>query len=183
MSAFRDIRKATAPVPTSVVVLQPGHFADTWPQKPVEPVPVGLRLVSERDLQVARSEAAKRAWADFPEPDQDEDDRTDAFNDALAAWVVACGTTQPDDATKPWLDMAHDNVQAALTSGGIHFLFDQLVALYTERSPLSPEATDGELVRLCDALHTGAAWSAANGNQVRHARRLLRRVMDLLSIG
>lgn len=183
MSAFRELKKATAPAPASVVVLLPGHYADTWPSKPAEPTPVGLRLVSEKDLQTARQQAAKGAWDQFPDPDQDDDDRLAAYNDTLAAWVVACGTTQPNDATKPWLPMAQDNVQCALTSGGVHFLFDQIVALYTERSPLSPEVTDGDIVRLCDALHSGEAWSTANVAQVRHARRLLRRAMDLLAIG
>lgn len=170
-------------MPVSVVVLIPGHYADTWRDKPTGPVQVGLRLVSEADFQVARAEAAKTAWEQFPEGDQDHDERTDAFNDALAAWIVARATTQPDDASKPWMEMAHDNVQLALTTGGLHFLFDQVVALYIERSPLSPEATDGELVRLCDALTSGAAWSAADVNTIRRARRLLRRAMDLLVIG
>ena len=183
MSTFRAVKKAAAPLPASVVALLPGHFADTWPKKPAEPTPVGLRLVSEADFQTARAEAAKKAWDYFPDPDLDDDERADAYNDALAAWIVARGTTQANDATKPWLEMAHDNVQVALTSGGVHFLFDQLVALYTERSPLSPEASDGDIVRLCDALHSGAAWSTSDGTRVRHARRLLRRVMDLLAIG
>ncbi len=182
MSAFRDVKKA-ARAPASVVVLQPGHYADTWPQKPTTPTPVGLRLVSEADFQTARAEAAKRAWEQFPDADIDHDDRVDAFNDALAAWIVARATTQPDDASKPWLEMAADNVQVALTTGGVHYLFDQITALYTERSPLSPEATDGECLRLCDALTTGAAWSSADGVTVRRARRLLRRAMDILAIG
>jgi hypothetical protein len=183
MTTFRAIKKETAPVPASVVVLVPGHYADTWPHKPAEPTPVGLRLVSEGDFQTARAEAAKKAWDQFPDADLDSDERVDAFNDALAAWIVARGTTQHDDATKPWLEMAHDNVQIALTTGGLHFLFDQLVALYTERSPLSPEATDPELIRLCDALTNGTAWATADGSTVRRARRLLRRAMDLLAIG
>lgn len=174
--------RAAKPEPAIVVAVEPGHFADTWPDKPAAPALVGLRLVSEADLQTARAEAAKRAWAHFPDEDLDEDERVDCFNDALAAWVIARAATQPDDATKPWLDMAHDNVQLALTSGGIAFLFDQIMALHTERSPLSPEASDADLVRLTAALTSGEAWAGATGQTARHARRLMRRAMDLLGV-
>lgn len=175
--------RAAKPEPAIVIAIEPGHFADTWPDKPSAPVMVGLRLVSEADYQTARAEAAKRAWAHFPDEDLDEDERVDCFNDALAAWVIARATTRPDDATKSWLDMAHDNVQLALTTGGIRYVFDQITALLVERSPLSPEATDAEIGRLTEALTSGAAWSSAGGTTARHARRLLRRAMDLLSIG
>lgn len=182
MTTFRERAVVAKPEPASVIALEPGHFADTWPDKPREAVPVGLRLVSEADYQTARAEAAKRAWEHFPDEDLDEDERVDCFNDALAAWIVARGTTRPDDATKPWLDMAHDNVQLALTTGGLRFLFDQITTLMLERSPLSPEATDKDLARLVEALRTGEAWAAASEGPARHARRLLRRVMDLLAI-
>lgn len=182
MTTFRERSAATKPEPATVVAVEPGHFADTWPEKPSGAVLVGLRLVSEADYQTARAEAAKRAWDHFPDEDLDGDERVDCFNDALAAWIVARGTTQPDNATKPWLDMAHDNVQLALTTGGLRFLFDQITALMIERSPLSPEASDADIARLVDALGSGAAWSSASGVTVRHARRLLRRAMDLLAV-
>lgn len=181
MTAFRALQ-AAASKPAEVVELQPGHFADTWPDKPKGPVSVGLRLVSEADFQTARAEASRRAWQTFPDEDLDVEERVDCFNDNLAAWVVARATTQPDNASAPWMELAHDNLQFALTTGGLRFLFDRVVALTIERSPLSPEITDAEMGRLCGALKSGVLLTGA-GAEVRLARRLLRRVMDHLGIG
>jgi hypothetical protein len=182
MATFRALREAAGPKPAEVVELRPEHFADTWPGKPTEAVRVGLRIVSEANLQTGRAEAARQAWERFPDEELDEEERVDAFNDALMAWVVAKATTQPDNAAVPWLEMAQDNLPIALSSGGLRELWYRVEALTVERSPLSPEATDDDLVKLVEALQSGAAWTSADGPAARRARRLLRRAMHELAL-
>jgi hypothetical protein len=183
MAVFRNPATVAKPLPARVVPLRVDHYADAWPDKPTSDAQVGLRLVSEADYQTARTEAARRAWESFPDEDLDEDERVDCYNDTLAAWIVARGTTQPDDASKPWMQMAHDNMQVALTPQGIHYLFDAIAVLHAERSPLSPEASDDDLVKLCEALQSGVAWSSVDGPNARRVRRLLRHAMDALALG
>lgn len=182
MATFRETPARVRPKPADVVMVLPEHFADAWPSKSAEPVRVGLRLVSEKDLQTARAQASKTAWDHFPDEDLDEDERIDCYNAALMTWVVACATCHPDDASKPWIDMAHDNLQLALTSGGLRSLWERVEALTVECSPLAPEATDDELTALFAAVQSGAAWTSADVPAVRRARRLLKRTMTLLAI-
>lgn len=181
MATFRAMAAAVSK-PAEVVTLSPEHFADTWPQKPAEAVQVGLRLVSEADLQTARAEAARRAWDRFPDEDLDEDERVDAYNAALTTWIVARATCKPDNANQPWIDMAQDNLPLALTTGGLLTLWHRVEGLVAERSPLSPEATEDDLVRLATAIQSGAAWSSADEPTRKRARRLLHRALTLLAI-
>lgn len=183
MSAFSSLIKPRAPQqkrPAPRAVEVPVHaFADDWAGKPTQPMRVGLRLVSERDMQMARSEAAKHAWRLHRE-EHDDENRVDAFNDALVRWVVSCALCKPDDATAPfWDDMQLEVVNGALTSEGVRLLWEEYETLAIDSSPLSRELDDEELPAL--GMLTADVFDALDPEESRRVRRLLAHCLDTLT--
>lgn len=159
-------------------------WASDWAGRPTAPVDIGLRFVSDADIQLARGEAAKFAWAHHP-IGEDIDNRVDCFNDALLRWIVARGTCKPHDSTIPWFLQDVDDATTHLSVGGARFIFDAIEMLRLEMSPLSREATNDELERmptLLLALAAGPPLGAAPMSRARQARRLLARAIELMSI-
>lgn len=173
-SLTRGLQKLGAP---RVVELTPGDFASDWERRPVSPVPVGLRLPSDDDVQAARAQATKRVEAlDCHDPET----ATATWNDALMALAVARCLCDPRDVLgQPLVPIDEDNIGAALTPVAIRRLFDELERLQVEQSPLAPEATDEELHALRDAISTGehVELTGADG---RTFRRFARYCLDLL---
>lgn len=139
--------------PLRVAILPITAWATDYEGRAIQPVEIGLKILSESDIQSARSEAVRAAWNCIPgEPgDTKTEERIEAFNDALIRFAVARGTCKPTDATLPYWDMAEDVVSLALTTDGIKFLWEELQKLKIERSPLSAEIDDDEASSL-------AAW-------------------------
>src|SRR5579859_883072 len=104
--------------PRKVVVVSPDAFADEWARKPTADVAIGLRLLSESDVQAARGEAAQQAvrwFADLEGECIDEDARTDPFNDGLIRHALARACTDPNNQSIAWFgEAAEDTVRVAL---------------------------------------------------------------------
>ena len=170
---------ASAPAripPPLVAVLPPSGFADAWPDKPKEPVPIGIRLVASDDLRFARSEAARIA-CDLHPVDGDENNWRDAFNDTLMQLVVARATCQPHDVTRPFWDVPDENVKLALSSSGLAALWEAWDDLYRSSDALAPQASDDELGRLAELLADGSAWGRLDLAEAERTRRLLRHAL------
>ncbi len=178
-SAFSQLRKATPQKPTPalrVVQLQPSAFASDWPEKPVVAVSVGLRLISDADVETARAEAARRAL-DLHDQDGDEDNQADAFKDALLSWIVARGTCKPSNILLPWF--SHEDVpRDALTPAGKLYLYEALERLTVEESPLSRAATDEEIA----GMPIATTLAAATPGSALRFRRLIAHAIDTLSV-
>ena len=173
----RDERK-----PARVVTLPASCWARTWADRPLDDVPVGLRVPAEAELVQARAEGAQRCWRDHRE-EQDEQGRIERYNSFLMARVVARGTTDAEDATASYFgEYADDKVTEALTPSGIEFLYGEIDRLHIEESPIAPEATHDEVIALAEALRSGAAWKGIDGAVIARARRMLRHVYDLLNL-
>jgi len=145
---FSAVVQEKARKPLRVIDVNASDFADEWPEKPSDKVPVGLRLISESEMLTARAVANKRAT----ETSGTLADQIAAFNDALMAWAVAVGTCQPEDVTAPWMAAAADNIPLALTSRGMRRIYDEIERLHTDASPLHHEASDAELDQLAARL-------------------------------
>ncbi len=156
-----------------VVSVPASMFADTG-DKPAGDEQIGLRRLSEADVQQARAQAAHRALALH----DDHDGQIEAFNDALMAWAVARGTCSPDDVTAPFFEMAEDTVQVRLTSEGIRYLYDEIDRLSIEGSPLQPVATPEQLTELAQWFTTGERWGAVPAAVARRVMRLLAHVHE-----
>ncbi len=182
MSVFSEHAKRSEPrKPPVTILLSPSAFADTWPGKPTSDVAVGLRFISEREIQTARAEAAKYAWQ-MHDIDADEEAREECFNDALMRWAVAYATCDPNDVTKPWLGDAgavEDAIGEALHSSGIRRLWDAYDAMQSERGAVSPEADDDELREIAGYLTAGVVDRMTTA-QGKRARKLLGTCLDTL---
>lgn len=178
MPAFSEIVARQPRKPPRVVELKPNAFADTYEDKPTEPVRIGLRLCAELDGMQARSVAAQTATRNHPELGPADDVWVEAYNQALMHYVVAAGTCHPDNVAEPYWDMAYDVVPRALSELGTIRLFDELELLKVTESPLSPEATNEDLDEIIELLRSGAMWNGQADGDARWLRRVLRRVLE-----
>lgn len=152
MSTFREVREAQSVIPERHVVLKANSFADEWQSKPKEDTALGLRRVSDADIQTARAEAAKFAI----EMHDDEEGRFEAYSDALMRWLIVRGTCDANDLrlNHPLFDGSEENVRTALTKESIRFLWDHVDRFHAETGPLVPEATDEEIILLAAYLRS-----------------------------
>lgn len=160
-------------------MLKPEHFADTWVNKPIDGILIGIRVPSEKDVQGARRHAEKVAREAAVD---DEAERVDIFNDTLMSAAVASAMCDPNDVTSahPVFDMPDDEVPLAFTSRTIKFIFDFTEILHIEQSPVFPEATPEDETKLVDILCRESPYDGVSEIDAMKARRLLRCALDLL---
>jgi len=164
--------------PPKTILLQPGHFADTWPDKPDEAVCVGIRLISQSERTRARILAEKTATDAHPRGGVNA---VDAFNDALMRICIAGAMCDPNDVTRrsDMFQEAEDDVFDALTSRGCTFVYEQVERLEIESSALAHEVSEEELGDLVDAISADALQRLEPGYRAL-CRRLLGYVHDQL---
>lgn len=153
MTTFKKIREAGDRMPERHSLLESNAFADDWRDKPPGgELLLGLRRYSDGDAQTARAEAARFAASMHEEIDREG--QVEAFNDALMRWLVVRGTCDANDITlnAPLFDGSEENVRNALTSKAIRFLWDEIERYHLEVSPVVPEATDEEMLKLGELL-------------------------------
>lgn len=156
--------------PPRTVVIPLSAFVDAWPNKPKSEVAVGLRILSEQDLQTARAMAARYAEDLLMSEDggcTDELSRVEAFNDALMRWAIACAVTDPNNAAVPFFVGGDDVVRVALSSQGVRYLWDHLERVHLELSPVVAEASDEDLERLAGTLHRVGALPKVTQRRLR----------------
>lgn len=158
MSTFSKLERDKSP--PRMVVLQPSAFADDWPLKRGTEVAVGLRFVSQDDLDRGRREAEREAVGFYAEVrgfavPPDKDTAVAVWNDALMMNAIARGTCNPNDVTRPYFEAADDTVRRALTPEGARRLWDELVILHKGSGPSRPVATDDQIVQLAEILTSG----------------------------
>jgi hypothetical protein len=149
------IEKQKKRPPGRTLLLEPGVFADVWPEKPRAAVCVGLRLMSQDDRTKARFDAEKIARDAHP---QGGVNQIDAFNDALMRCCIASGLCDPNDVQQPSALFQHpqDDVFDALTSQGAKTVYQALERYEIESSALAHEPSDEEVDELVDHLISGA---------------------------
>jgi hypothetical protein len=179
---FQRVLKAQAEKqarkPALVVTMPPEAFADTWQDKPIAPVEIGIRILAERDLQQARSNAARSAWAAHPE-DGEAEQRAEAYLDGLMAIAVARAACMPDDVAKPYFGaMAEDTAPLALTSEGVRTLFQAVERVVIGLSPIAPEASDEDIAEL--ARIAPEALAKMSRGRARRIRRLIHHALSEL---
>lgn len=177
MTSFADLRDQVPRPAPRVVELPPEAFADDWDRKPSEAMRVGLRLVSEGDVDRARSMALRKAIEVVPEPG---DDRVDAFNDCLMRNVLARATCMPDDARESFFPLPEADIEMALTEAAVKKLWIELDALKVESSAYLGEADDDQLALLASLLVDAEPWKLLPASKQKRLRRLCLHLLDEL---
>lgn len=157
-----------------VLSLPPSAWADSRSDKPREPVTIGIRLLSEEDVQVARSSAAKIAVELVPVGT--EDDRIAAYNDALMRFAAERGTCSPTDAEMPHFPMGELEIRERMTPEGVRRIWHEIEALHLASNPSLPEIDDEGLAHLFAVIHRDALarMSTADASRVRRLLELCR---------
>lgn len=181
MPAFTAILAAAPRPAPRRVPLPRSAIADTWEgERPDSDFEVGIRTISEDEIERARAEAARRALELHPE-NQDGTEaeilRSAAFRDGLIRNAVARAACDPDDVTRPFHPLPDDWARCALTPPAAQRLWDELERLTIETSPVEPPATDDDCARLAALLATGEAWRGIERGEATRLRRLLRHVL------
>jgi hypothetical protein len=134
-------------------LVPPSAFADTYYDRPTDPICVGLRTIADGDVNAARSQAQK--WADKSHPNATLEDPErfsiwiECYNDALLRWMVARGTCDPNDVTQSpecWNVAPEDQVREALTSDGVLLVYDEWERMRVSVDPTKRDAGDGEIL-------------------------------------
>lgn len=160
-------------------MLPPSSWAADWPEKYEVDLALGLRRVSDADLQTAKAEAVKFAVEMYPAQagaDPFYDVRIEAYNDALMRWMIVRGTSDPQDSRLNAAVFSNDeeNVRLALTKNAIRYAWDEFERFHLANSPIVPEATDEELAALAALLATRPFWERLSGGQKARFRKLAR---------
>lgn len=164
-----------APVPADgVVVLPVSAWASTYGKRPGTDTAVGLRLPTEAELITAHAEATREAGARTGEA------RTFRFQEALVCWTLAASLCDPNDARKPLLERADEEVREAFHDETLRHLWHELERLRVAASPVRAELADEEVPALTHLLDTGALATLPAGAAAR-VRRLLRFCLDELT--
>lgn len=154
MSAFSRVEQtASAQKPAHTCTVPLSAFSDTWKQRPKAPVCAGFRPLSLDDVRSVRAAASEEAFKMHPRP-EDEDNREDAFKDAIMRLCVARSVCDPNDVHKPWSPLgaaADDNVAVCLSVVGAQFLYRQIDFAAVLASPYDG-ASDEDLLELFDLL-------------------------------
>lgn len=152
MSTFEKVLQKRSYIPEGHVTLPLSSFATDYPSRPQAEIALGLRLVSDADIQTMRAEAAKFAI----DMHDDHEGRVESFNDAIMRWMIVRGTCDPNDTrlNASLFEGSEENVRNALTSNAIRYLWDNIERFHLEKSPLVLEATDTDILGLVEYLKT-----------------------------
>lgn len=174
---------ASAPkAPTRTIRIPPSGFAASYAERPSEPLPVGLCLVSEQVVSRAQAVALREAWAECPEPSE-ELLRADVYATSIMVGILCRAVTLAHDCTRLFFaEMPEVQLRAAFTVETIRRLWEAYGRMASEESPLSREADDAALGRLGEALAAGVVGKLHEAHQ-RRVRRLLGELSDEMGIG
>lgn len=179
MGAFSNYQAQKASKPATVVLLKPENFCSTWPEAPRSDVAVGVRLLSELEVQQVKAEAAKQARAYYPDVEYDDELMDKAFQDELMKLAVARATTSPNDAALPYFPAPDDMIGEAWLPSTIRRLWDELERCTIERSPIARPAGDEDLKKLALLIEKGHVTKLADAQQLR-LRKLMRFALEEL---
>ena len=165
--------------PLRTIRIPPSGFAATYAHRPTEPAPIGLVLVAEETMARAQAMALQEAWETHPQREEQEL-RVDAFNAALMSNLLCRACVSPHDATKLYFpDAPEIQFRSALTVESVRRLWEAYGRMATEESPLSREASNDDVMKLCAAFGAGLL-ERLDPATARRVRRLLGELHDEL---
>ena len=106
----------------------------------------------------------------------------EAFNEALMQWVIARAACRPDDVNVPYWACAEDVVPVALSTAGMLRLWEEHEMLSIGAGVLSPELDLDQCAAFAEKLGSMELFDGMKAPQVRYAKRLLARVLELAGL-
>lgn len=159
MPAFSKIEaSAQVAAPGDVVPIPPSAFRPTWKERPKGDSQIGLRLVSDGDIELGRARAGRRAFELHPKARSDSADLTvwwEAHNDELMRWIIARGTCDPKNVAKAWSGWAaapEMMVRDVLTPDGVKLIFDAWERMRIASDPSIRPVLDAEMPDMAEAI-------------------------------
>lgn len=172
-SAFAKKLAESPPKPTSIIVLKPEHFASDYAEAPKSDIAVGVRTLSEKEMQQVAGEAAKEARLYHPDASTiDDGPFTLAYEDAIIKLAVGRCLTNPNDSRDPYFAAADEMVGMAFTAPTIRRVWDELEKTTLANSPIIEAATDDEIADMIELLQAGLVEKLMPAPQLR-LRKLL----------
>jgi hypothetical protein len=167
--------------PIAVEDVPPSVWAQTWAERPLEVVRVGLRSLGEVVLSEITGAAQTIAGRVVPGGDERSQIWADEYCAAVRYTSIARALCQPDCADVPWWDYPDMMAPLAFSQEGSVWLYSRLETAIVRASPLASEEDPAELAGLVMGLVGGAGrLSPAKRSQVA---RLLRASLDVLRSG
>lgn len=179
MAAFSQIAATRSRKPAAIVVLGPKHFSPAWQDLPEADVAVGIRLLSEDDVQQVKAAAAKNARAYYPEVEDDDELLNDCFKDELIKLCVARAACNANDAADPYFVAPDEMVGEAFLPSTIRRLWDELERCTIATSPVLPPADADAVEALRRLLKANVQDKLTDAARLR-ALKLVRFLADEL---
>jgi hypothetical protein len=148
-SAAQETKK-----PDRIVVIPPSLFAATYRNRPTAEVAIGLRVISERDVQIGRAAASKHMVTLYGTDTgkiRDPEQAYGCWNDTWLAYAIGKAACDPNDADKPYFTFAEEEVARALSSEGLRRLWDEY-CLINRGTGERAQIADEELLPLAKSL-------------------------------
>jgi hypothetical protein len=168
--------------PARVVVVPLSAWAYNYKLKPKDEVAIGLRLISEREVQVGKAEASKYMLkmygTDGALPLTDIEKAYECWDDAFLAYVVGRSACDPNDCDKQYFPFAQDDAKNALTSEGLRLIWDEYM-LAARGTGERAQIREDELLVLARSL-VGGGLSVLDTETLKEARKHLAWVYEVL---
>jgi hypothetical protein len=176
---YADARKAKeARRPLVVVDVPPSVWAQTWTERPVEVVTVGLRSLAETTLSEITGAAQTYANRFVPGGDERSEIWAGEYSAAVRFFSLGRALCQPDCADVPWWDYPDLLAPTAFGPEGSAWLYARFEAAVVGASVLASEEDPAELAGpVLEAVGAAASLPAARRSQ---AARHLRAALDVL---
>ena len=169
MSRIGDSAQAAPKAPPTVFVLKAEHWASSYEDRPLCDMPIGLRMLSDEELDSCRDEAEKAAAKKI---DDGAESYTREHNAVLIRTAIARAICMPDNAAKAheFFPCPDEQLHFALRKETIVTLFDLVERTQLENSPVCIPADDDDVLELVTKLSAGALDTLEADDPVRAER-------------
>jgi hypothetical protein len=154
MSTFIDTSKKAPRKPERIVVIGPELFAFDYKNKPTSEVAIGLRVISENDVQIGRAAASRYMVKMYGTDDgkiRDPDQAWGCWNDKWLAYAIGRSACDPNDVDKPYFNFGEEGAALALSSEGLRLLWDEYMLIFRGKGE-RPQISDEDLLPLAKSL-------------------------------
>lgn len=176
MTTFSALRESQD-VP-HVIRLEPNGWNDTYVDRPVEAVAIGIHSLSVDDITKARNEAAK--WVVDNCDGLDTAEKIANIKIRMQCWAIASAACDPNNINRPYFRGGDDEVARVLRPEGMRIIYDAIEHLHITESVISPSADDEDVANLVAILSDPTTLNRLSELVQRRIRRVLRHALDAL---